>query len=74
MPVGSAPSWDGGGRGGVVAGYDVQLSAQGREPSEPHTAAATRHPFQVTDTLPFLDGGSFGHRCVTHAYSSLAHS
>lgn len=30
------------------------------------------HPFQVTDTLPFLDGGSLGHRCVTHAYSSPA--
>lgn len=52
----------------------MQLSVQGREPGEPQTAAVTSHLFQVTDTLPFLEGGSLGHRCVTHAYSSLAYS
>lgn len=67
-PVGSAPFLEGGGSGGVMAGCDVQLSAQGREPGEPQTAAATTHPFQVTDTLPFLDEGSLGHRCVTHTF------
>lgn len=55
-----------------MAGCDVQLSVQGRKPGWSQTAAAKSHPFQVTDTLSFLDGGSLSHRCVTHAYSSLA--
>lgn len=55
-----------------MAGRAVQLSVQGRAPGGAQTAAAASHPFQVTDTLPVLDGGSLGHRCVTHAYSSLA--
>ena len=55
-----------------MAGCDVQLSVQGSEPSGPQTAAATSHPFQETDTLLFLDGEYLGHRCVTHAYLSLA--
>lgn len=54
-----------------MAGCDMQLSVLGTEPSGPQIAAATSPPFQVTDTLPFLDGGSLSHRCVTHAYSSL---
>lgn len=55
-----------------MVGCGEQLSPQSREPAGSHTAAATSHPFPVTDTLLFLDGGSLGHRCVTHAYSSLA--
>lgn len=55
-----------------MAGYDVQLSVQGSEPGGPQTAAATSHLFQVTDTLPFHDGESLGHRRVTHAYLPLA--
>ena len=56
----------------MTAGCAVQLSAQGREPAGPQTAAAASHPFQVTDPLLFPDGGALGHRCGTHAYSSLA--
>lgn len=53
-----------------MVGCGEQLLQQ--EPAGPHTAAATSHPLPVTDTLPFPDAGPLGHRCVTHACSSLA--
>lgn len=57
----------------VLWWQDVSCSCRaGQGACGPQTAAAASHPFQVTDTLSFLDGGSLGHRCVTHAYSSLA--
>lgn len=56
----------------MTVGCGEQLSRQGREPAGPQTAAATSHPFPVSDTPPFLDGSALGHRCVTHAYASLA--
>lgn len=63
--IGSAPFLGGGGRGGVTAGCDEQLSVLGREPAGPQAAAVTTHPFQVTDTPPLPDRGTVGHRCAT---------